>query len=94
VALAATIIEELDELLAIGFRGREVDRVDEMLKELNASEDETDELGIALSRSLFNHEDELNPVSVMMWYRIIEWLGDLADYAEKVGDHLRLLIAK
>jgi len=91
---AAKVIEELDELLAIGFRGREVDRVDEMLRELNVIEDETDELGIALARALFDHESELDPVSVMMWYQIIEWVGDLADYAEKVGDHLRLLIAK
>ena len=91
---AAKVIEELDELLAIGFRGREVDSVDQMLKELNLIEDETDELGIALASALFDHEDELKPVSVMMWYQIIEWIGDLADYAEKVGDHLRLLIAK
>jgi predicted phosphate transport protein (TIGR00153 family) len=91
---AAKVIEELDELLAIGFRGREVDRVDEMLTALNEVEDETDILGIALARALFDHEDELKPVSVMMWYQIIEWVGDLADYAEKVGDHLRLLIAK
>ena len=87
-------MRELDELLAIGFRGREVDRVDEMLVELNRIEDETDELGIRLARALFDHESELDPVSVMMWYQIIEWVGDLADYAEKVGDHLRLLIAK
>jgi predicted phosphate transport protein (TIGR00153 family) len=91
---AARVIEELDELLAIGFRGREADAVDKMLTELNAIEDETDELGIALARALFDHVDELKPVSVMMWYQIIEWIGDLADYAEKVGDHLRLLIAK
>lgn len=91
---ASGVISELDELLAIGFRGREVDRVDGMLKELNIIEDETDELGITLSRALFDHEDELKPVSVMMWYQIIEWIGDLADYAEKVGDHVRLLIAK
>jgi predicted phosphate transport protein (TIGR00153 family) len=91
---AARVIGELDELLAIGFRGREVDRVDQMLKELNVIEDETDELGIALARALFDHEEELRPVSVMMWYQIIEWVGDLADNAEKVGDHLRLLIAK
>jgi predicted phosphate transport protein (TIGR00153 family) len=91
---AAKAIAELDELLAIGFRGREADLVDVMLKELNEIEDETDELGIALARALFDHEDELKPVSVMMWYQIIEWIGDLADYAEKVGDHLRLLIAK
>lgn len=94
VDLSAEVIEGLDELLEIGFRGREVDRVDEMLVKLNAVEDETDEMGIALARALFEHEDELEPVSVMMWYKIIEWVGDLADYAEKVGDHLRLLIAK
>jgi predicted phosphate transport protein (TIGR00153 family) len=91
---SASVIEELDELLAMGFRGREVEKVDAMLKELNDIEDETDELGIVLTRALFDHEDEMKPVSVMMWYRLIEWIGDLADYAEKVGDRLRLLIAK
>ena len=91
---SASIIEELDELLAMGFRGREVEKVDAMLAELNSIEDETDELGITLARSLFNHESEMDPVSDMMWYRLIEWIGDLADYAEKVGDRLRLLIAK
>jgi predicted phosphate transport protein (TIGR00153 family) len=91
---SANVISELDELLAMGFRGREVDKVDAMLKELNDIEDETDELGVALAKALFDHEDEMKPVSVMMWYRLIEWIGDLADYAEKVGDRLRLLIAK
>ena len=89
-----SVIEELDELLALGFRGREAEKVHHMLKELNDIEDETDELGIALARVLFEHEDEMKPVSVMMWYQLIEWIGDLADYAEKVGDRLRLLIAK
>ncbi len=91
---SASVIEELDELLAMGFRGREVDKVDAMLMKLNEIEDETDELGIALAKSLFEHEDDMKPVSVMMWYQLIEWIGDLADYAEKVGDHLRLLVAR
>jgi predicted phosphate transport protein (TIGR00153 family) len=92
--LSARVVGELDELLATGFRGREVDLVDTMLQELNESEDHTDDLGIALARALFEHEDEMKPVSVMMWYQIIEWVGDLADYAERVGDHLRLLVAR
>ena len=91
---SAQIIEELDELLAMGFRGREASRVEEMVEALNLIEDETDELGLELSRRLFEHEDEMKPVSVMMWYQIIQWVGDLADYAEKVGDRLRLLIAR
>ena len=92
--MSAKIIEELDELLAMGFRGREATRVEEMVGELNRLEDETDELGLELARRLFQHEDEIKPVSVMMWYQLIQWVGDLADYAEKVGDRLRLMIAR
>ena len=91
---SAKIIEELDELVAMGFRGREATQVEEMVEKLNLIEDDTDELGIELARHLFEHEDEMKPVSVMMWYQLIEWVGDLADYAEKVGDRLRLLIAR
>ncbi len=53
-----------------------------------------DKLELDLSRRLFAIEDNLKPVSVMMWYQLIEWIGDLADYAEKTGDRLRLLIAR
>ncbi len=91
---SAQIIEELDELLAMGFRGREATQVEAMVDELNRIEDETDELGIDLTRRLFAQEDDMNPVSVIMWYRLIQWIGDLADYAEKVGDRLRLLTAR
>ena len=91
---SAQIIEELDELLAMGFRGREANQVEAMVDELNRIEDETDELGIDLTRRLFAQEDDMNPVSVIMWYRLIQWIGDLADYAEKVGDRLRLLTAR
>lgn len=91
---AGNIIEQLDELLEMGFRGRGVTRVEEMIHQLNLSEDVTDEMGMALARLLFQHEDEMNPVSVIFWHRLLEWIGDLADYAEKVGNRLRLLIAR
>ncbi len=91
---AANIIEELDELVEMGFRGREATKVEEMVATLNKIEDETDEMGIALSRMLFSKEDELKPVSVIFWYQMLQWIGELADYAEKVGDRMRLLIAR
>ena len=91
---AGKIIEDLDELVEMGFRGREASRVEEMMEELNQIEDETDEMGMQLTRSLFAQEDSMSPVSVMFWYQLIQWIGDLADYAEKVGDRLRLLIAR
>ena len=92
--LCAKVIEELDELLEIGFRGRQVSKVEQMITELNSVEDETDDMGITLGRLLFKHEDEIAPVSVVFWYQLLQWIGDLADYAEKAGNRLRLLVAR
>lgn len=89
-----TIINELDELVETGFRGRESDQVAAMVDELNSIESETDEMGMELTRRLFAQEDEIKPVSVILWYRLIQWTGDLADYAEKAGNRLRLLMAR
>ena len=90
---AAEVIGELDELVETGFRGRQSERVSEMVDELNKIEDETDQMGMELTHRLFAQEDEMKPVSVMFWYQLIQWIGDLADYAEKVGNRLRLLLA-
>ena len=91
---AATIIEELDELIEMGFVGREAATVEDMVQSLNELEGKTDEMGMALSRSLYEMEDKLNPVSVMFWYQMLQWIGDLADNAENVGERMRLLIAR
>lgn len=91
---ANAIIGELDELVETGFRGPEATRVEAMVEALNKIESETDDLGIALARALFAHEEKMSPVSVMFWYRLIHWIGNLADYSEKVGDRLLLLIAR
>ena len=91
---AHTVINELDELVEIGFRGPEAARVEQMVKDLGRIEDETDALGMALVTALFAHEEHMSPVSVMFWYRLIHWIGNLADYAERVGNRLLLLIAR
>lgn len=91
---AEKIIGELDELLAMGFGGKEATQVEAMVSELNEIENKTDILGLEAARILFANEDSIGPVSVIIWYRLIEWIGDLADYAEKTGDRLRLLIAR
>jgi predicted phosphate transport protein (TIGR00153 family) len=88
------VIEELDELLEMGFRGNEARHVEEMADKLNRIEDDADATELALAQTLFRIESKLDPVTVIMWYRIIEWIGDLADHAEKVGDRIRLFIAR
>ena len=90
----AKIMEQLDELLETGFRGRESETVATMIDELNRIETDTDQKGTDLLHELFAHEDTIDPVSLMIWLRLIHWVGDLANYAEKVGNRLRLLIAR
>ena len=91
---AGKVIGELDELVSTGFRGRESEAVSDMVEELNKIENDTDQMGMKLTHRLFELEDEMKPVSVMFWYQLIQWIGDLADYAEKVGNRLRLLLAR
>jgi predicted phosphate transport protein (TIGR00153 family) len=91
---AGSVVDQLDELVELGFRGREVDRVEGMIDDLGNLEGETDRLGVDLTRELFRLEPELPPVTVMLWYHLIDWIGDIADNAEKVGNRLRLLIAR
>ena len=89
---AERVINELDELVETGFRGREVARVDEMIEELSRMESDTDALEERVQRLLFGIEDELG-ISTIFWYKLIDDVGDMADYAERVGNRLRLLTA-
>ena len=91
---ASKAINELDELLETGFKGREVTLVEKMLVELDAIEQDTDDMQIKIRRQLRAIENELNPVDVMFLYKIIEWVGELADIAERVGSRLELMLAR
>ena len=93
-AQALKTINELDELLETGFKGREVEIVTQMITELDALETQTDELQIIIRKDLFSQEKSLPPVDVMFMYKIFEWIGDVADRASRVGSYLQLIVAK
>jgi predicted phosphate transport protein (TIGR00153 family) len=91
---AKKVINELDDLLETGFKGREVVLVEEMIAELDLIEHDTDSMQIGLRKDLLALEVNLNPVDVMFLYNIIEWVGELADISERVGSRLELMLAK
>jgi predicted phosphate transport protein (TIGR00153 family) len=90
---AEEIIDKLDQLVEMGFAGREVARVEAMIEELSRLESETDELAERLHRKLFERESELG-ISTVFWYHMIRWIDQMADHADRVGSRLRLLIAR
>ena len=88
------IIGSLDELLEVGFRGREVQRVEALIDELGSIESETDDQGMELAGLLFGQHADLDIATFVLWNELIRRIGDVADHAEAVGDRLRLLLAR
>lgn len=91
---AQIAINELDELVATGFRGNEIKLVASMIKKLNKIENDTDKLQVKIRMTLFKQEKDLPPIDVMFMYKVIDWIGDLADIAQRVGSRLELMLAK
>ena len=91
---AHKVIEEMDQLLETGFKGRELNFVNQMINELDIIEDDTDQMQIKLRKMLYEVEGRYNPIDVMFLYKIIEWVGVLADQAQRVGSRIELMLAR
>ena len=93
-AAALVAINELDELLETAFSSRERKIVDQMIKKINELEHDTDIAQNEIREKLFALESSLAPVDVMFYYRAIEWLGETADAAQKVGSRFEVMLTK
>ncbi|MEY1660936.1 TIGR00153 family protein [Isoalcanivorax beigongshangi] len=92
-AQALKAINELDELLETGFGNPEIRMMEELIEVLDDIERETDRQQVQIRAVLFRLERELPPVDVMFLYKIIDWVGELADRAQKVGGQLHRIVA-
>jgi predicted phosphate transport protein (TIGR00153 family) len=93
-AAAKEMIEELDELLEVGFTGRETAKVAKMIAGVRRSEHNIDSILHRARRKLFEIENESDPVSIMFWYKIIELVGLISDQSENLADRLLLFLSK
>lgn len=86
-------IQELEAVFESGFRGGEIETVQNIIKELDHIEQDTDNLQIEIRKDLFRIEKTLPPVDVIFIYKAIEWGAELADRAHRVGGRLSMLLA-
>ncbi len=93
VTIARKVVDELNDLVTTGFSGQEIELIEKMLEELDTAEHDSDVLQVKLRRALFDHEADMNPVSVIFLYRVIDQIGDIADDAQTVGNRMMYLIA-
>jgi predicted phosphate transport protein (TIGR00153 family) len=91
---AKEMIEQLDELLEVGFAGRGLDKVSLMIAGVRRSEHNIDDIMHRIKKELFTIEQDLDPVSVMFWYKIIDMLGLISDQSENLADRLLLFLSK
>ena len=91
---ANQVIQELDELLETGFRGFEVKKVEALIFELDDLEDIADSHERDVRQQLFLQESDIDPVHVMFLYKVIDWIGEVANRAQAVGHRLHLMLAR
>jgi len=91
---AVKAVNELDELLEFGFKGKEISIVEKIVKKLDELENVADEEQVKVRSALFELETELPPVEVIFLYQIIDQIGKLSDRAQQVGSRLLLLVAR
>ncbi|PJG84748.1 TIGR00153 family protein [Conservatibacter flavescens] len=91
---AHRVIDEIDELLETGFKGRELKLVNKLINELDKLEDDTEVLQLALRRKLFSMESQFSPVDILFFHKIIDWVSELAEQAQRVGSRIELMLAR
>jgi uncharacterized protein Yka (UPF0111/DUF47 family) len=65
-----------------------------MVVDLKQTEEITDDVAKELNRILFSIEDQLKPVAVILWYKLIKEIGEVANHSENVGDRIFLFLAR
>lgn len=91
---ACIAINELDDLLESGFRGNEVKIVEGMILSLDRIEHECDGHLSKIQDDIFSLESELPVLEIIFLYKIVQWIGEIADLVQVVGGRLQILIAR
>ncbi len=94
VRQALEIVERLDHAANTGFSGPDAAELTRMIDELGRLEHAADIVQDDLARRLFSIEDSIKPGSLMLWNKIFNKVGDMANHAERMGNRTRLFLAK
>ena len=94
MAQARKALGELKDLLESGFGSNVADVMHTLIRQLHVQEHLTDDQQVAIHQQLFQLENKLPPVEEIFLYKIIDWVGELSDGAERVGSRLQVLTAR
>ena len=76
------------------FGGAEAGKVMQMITNLGEMEHETDRKQHELLRKLLTMESELGALNIVLWMRVFQLVGDIANGAERTGNRVRMFLTK
>lgn len=94
VKVAEKITSTIKILTDAGFAGKEVEKVLGIIAEVEHIEWECDKVDMSFAKRLFENEDKLDPVSVMLWFNVIRAICKMSNAAESVGVQMRVMLAR
>jgi uncharacterized protein len=94
VRTSGKLVALIEPLIEASFGGKTAEEAATIIQELARKEHEADKLQDQCAKILFGLEDRLPPMSIFMWTKIFNKIGDMANHAENVGDQFRLFIAR
>jgi predicted phosphate transport protein (TIGR00153 family) len=94
VDMASKVIDELDVLMETSFGGVEAQKVIAMIEEVCDMEHHADEAQRRVTKGLLTHEDVYTPGELWLWLKIVAKTGDIANYAERMCNRIRLFLSK
>ena len=94
VRQALAVVDQLGTLTSSGFSRSEANELVEMIDELGRLEHAADIVQDDLARRLFSIEDRIKPGSLLIWNKIFNKVGDMANHAERMGNRTRLFLAR
>lgn len=87
------VINSLDRLLEAGFSGPDAQEVISQIDEVDRLEHVADKAQDMFGKELFVQEDSFKPAALFMWIKIANKVGDLANNAERMVNHIRLMMS-
>lgn len=89
-----TAAVEFKNLAEVSFSGAEARMVLELINTLGEEEWKADKLARKLSRAIYELEDEVGPIDIMFYEKMLLKLSAIANEAENAGDYLRAMLRK
>lgn len=91
---AAQAVKNLDNLLNSHFEISQLRAVENFIEELDRIEQIVDDKQTELRKMLFKIENDLTPLQAIFLYKLIDWVGGLADSAQHVGERLQMILIR